>query len=441
MRRKMLSTPFRLFAKERGPAGHYRIPSIIVTKHGTVVACADARFFTARDNPNRIDKAICRSTDNGKTWEDMFIAVKEAGESMKFASAAIDPCLVYDDELDKIILLYSHTPAGIGILNSKRGTGFDKKGRLIVTKDKKKYSLGENGILYYGDKATGFTVDKNHDVWENGKKVGNIRTLEGGFCEYATSYMYMSQSTDDGLTWTEPVCISKQIKSDYMCFIGCGPGVGVKIKQGKHKGRLVAPIYFTPRYWPLMECTACIYSDDGGNTWKTGGAVGENRKRLGIFKVGHKFIADWERTSESQIITLPDGKLKSFVRNHARCKKVAVACSDDGGESWYGYRFIDIPQCICQISAINVKDNDKDAVLLLNAASTDKRENGVIRLSYDYGETFPYSLKIKDGEFVYSSMCQMQDGNIGVLYEGSTQHETVDFVTLSLDDIKNNENK
>ena len=124
----MISKPFKLFCKERGEAGNYRIPSIITTKHGTIVACADARYFTASDNPNRIDKAVCRSLDNGKTWEDMFIAVKEQGESMQYSSAAIDPCLVYDDETDKIFMLYSHTPAGVGILNSRRGTGFDANG-------------------------------------------------------------------------------------------------------------------------------------------------------------------------------------------------------------------------------------------------------------------------------------------------------------------------
>ena len=434
----MISKPFPLFSKERGAAGNYRIPSVITTKHGTIVACADARYFTCRDNPNRIDKAICRSLDNGKTWQDMFIAVKEEGESMQFSSAAIDPCLVYDDESDKTLMLYSHTPAGVGILDSRRGTGLDKKGRQIVVKDKKTYYLCKDGVLYDKDVPTAYTVDENFNVIENGKKVGNIKTLEGGFTEYRTSYMYVSESSDDGVTWSKPVCISDQIKEDYMCFIGCGPGVGLKIKNGAHKGRLVAPIYFTPRFWPLMECTACIYSDDSGKTWKLGGVAGENRKRLGIFKVGHKFIIDGERTSESQIIELPDGSLKVFVRNHASCRKVAVAISKDGGESWHDYHHIDVPQCICQISAINIVDGDRPATLLLNAADPKKREHGVIRLSYDYGETFPYAATIKEGEFVYSSMCQAKDGTICVLYEGSTQHETVDFITLTVDDIKKN---
>ena len=80
-----------IFSKESGRAGNYRIPSIVKTKSGVLVACADERFFTGRDNPNRIDKVVRRSLDNGLTWEDQIVVVEEVGESMKDASAAIDP--------------------------------------------------------------------------------------------------------------------------------------------------------------------------------------------------------------------------------------------------------------------------------------------------------------------------------------------------------------
>lgn len=428
---------FKLFSKERGDVGNYRIPAIIVTNSGVVVACADARHFTAGDNPNRIDKVICRSTDSGKTWSDIQYVVKEVGEVKQYSSAAIDPALAYDSEKNILFMLYSHTPAGIGILNNKRGTGFDKNGDLIVKHKSTKYALKADGYLYQAGKKTEYTVNKNYDVMKGSQKVGNIKTLEGGFTEHRTSYMYIVKSYDEGLTWTEPECISKQVKEEYMAFFGCGPGIGVQIKEGKYKGRIVVPVYFTPRVFPLMECAACIYSDDHGVTWNKGGVMGDNRKRCcGLFKVGHKFILDGERTSETQIVLMKDGSIKAFIRNHNKIKRVATAVSHDGGVTWEDFKYLDIPQCICQISAINAKDQDKDVVLVLNAASETKRENGVIRISYDEGNTFKHSLQIHDGEFVYSSMCQMPDGNIGILYEASTQHETVDFMIVSIDDIK-----
>ena len=57
----------QVFGKATGRANNYRIPSVITTKHGTVVACADERFFSAADFPNRIDKVLRRSEDGGRT--------------------------------------------------------------------------------------------------------------------------------------------------------------------------------------------------------------------------------------------------------------------------------------------------------------------------------------------------------------------------------------
>ena len=47
----------------KGPSEYYRIPSLITAKNGVLVACADARYCSGMDNPNRIDKVIRRSFD------------------------------------------------------------------------------------------------------------------------------------------------------------------------------------------------------------------------------------------------------------------------------------------------------------------------------------------------------------------------------------------
>ena len=70
------------------------------------------------------------------------------------------------------------------------------------------------------------------------------------------------------------------------------------------------------------------------------------------------------------------------------------------------------------------------------AANQKVRHDGVIRLSYDYGETFEYSKLIKEGEFVYSSMVWLGDNKVGVLYEENMQHEEINFMIISLDYIK-----
>lgn len=111
-----------------GPSEYYRIPSAVTTKHGTVVLCADARYCSGMDNPNRIDKVVRRSTDGGKTWGDFIVAAQEHGSKQMRSSAAIDPAMVYVEALDRIYMIYSHTPAGVGIRNSRCSRGEDAQG-------------------------------------------------------------------------------------------------------------------------------------------------------------------------------------------------------------------------------------------------------------------------------------------------------------------------
>lgn len=424
----------QVFAKQFGNADNYRIPSMVVTKHNTVIAVADERFYTARDNPNRIDKVVRRSTDSGVTWEGQTTAVQEVGESMLKASAAIDACLLYDDETDTVFMLYSHTPAGRFILNCYKGRGVDKSGRLIVLFGTTKFYINNGRIENKKGVDTGYFVSNNGDVTKDDKYICNIYINDGKFKEYPTAFLYLCKSTDDGKTWSEPVCLDNMVKEKYFTWLGAGPGIGIKIKEGKYKGRLIMPMYFNVVQTPLMLSNAMIYSDDQGKTWKRGKSPNDCRKRRFGIKMTHKFVLPQEMLTESQIIECGENKLRLFMRNHDKKRLVALADSYDGGHSWKDFRFhIQLDNCICQLSVLNVDYNGRPATMFLNAASKSKRENGVIRLSFDYGNTFPYSKVIKEGGFVYSCMCQLPDGEIGVLYEGSTEHETIDFIKFPID--------
>ena len=48
----------KVFAKGLGNAEHYRIPSVVRTAKGTVIAAADERYFDGSDCPNRIDLSL-----------------------------------------------------------------------------------------------------------------------------------------------------------------------------------------------------------------------------------------------------------------------------------------------------------------------------------------------------------------------------------------------
>lgn len=424
----------QVFGKATGRANNYRIPSVITTKRGTIVACADERFFSAADFPNRIDKVVRRSEDNGRTWQEQIVAVEEAGESKNHGSLAIDPALLYDEEQDKIYLLWSHTPTNIGIINAKRGTGFDAAGNKIVTVGGKKGYVDGAGKIYAGKDLTAYTVDEKGDVYEGGKKIGNMYIKNCPVCEYETFFLFICESSDDGLTWSKPVCLNSQVKAPWMSFLGTCPGIGIKLKHGKHAGRLVFPVYFNSQGMfivPVLSLSACvIYSDDNGKTWQRGKSPNDGRKKHGI-KLSSRFVADWNNITESQVIELPDGTLRMFMRNHSLKRLVAMAESTDGGVTWHNYRHNEfLPQPICQVSVLNAQYGGREVTLVCNAADKQRRENGMVRLSYDYGETFVSSMPVKeegaDNGFVYSCMTQAKNGDIVLLYEGSTKHETIE---------------
>lgn len=418
-------------------AGHYRIPSLIVTKRGTLVACADGRLCGGGDNPNRIDKIVRRSTDGGLTWQKTIVAVAEHGEQKDKASAAIDPCMVYDPNADAIFMIYCHTPAGVGILSCKKGVGESVDGDRWVVDDGG-LCLLTDGRLWRDGVDLGVTVGDGGDVFDaDGNYVSNLYIGDGRYREYATSYLYMIESRDDGVTWSEPLCLNRFVKEPYMSFIGAGPGCGICVSKGAHRGRLLLPIYYnTAAGNILMLSCALIYSDDHGKTWRRGGAPVRCRKRLGI-PFNERFLVYNDCTTESQVVECKDGSLRIFMRNHSAKKRIAIADSDDGGVTWRDFRFVEgLPQCICQCSAINVDDDGRRAIAVLNAADEKVRRNGVLRLSYDDGETYDYSILIKPDGFVYSAMAQTADGKIGVLYETSTEHTAIDFALISIDEIK-----
>lgn len=422
----------------KGPSKFYRIPSLITAKDGVLIACADARYCSGMDNPNRIDKVIRRSFDCGKTWEDMTIAVKEHGSKKMRSSAAIDPVMVYSSKSGRVILIYSHTPAGVGIRNSKVSRGEDESGCKYINGIFAKYIL-RNGRLYKRNgKETPFTVDESGDVFKGGSRCGNIYT-GGRFKEESTSYLMMVYSEDNGKTWSAPRSLNKMVKTEAMSFIGPGPGCGIEIKTDSYAGRIVVPVYFGTRTFPLRLSCAVIYSDDGGESW-TMGETPNNTRMINGQKASCMTIGAEDMLTESQLIEQEGGRLKYFMRNHDKRHSTAVAYSDNGGESWHDYRLDDdLPQPICQMSVIKLRSTEKPSVVFINPADRNKRRNGTVRLSEDDGETFAWARQLKDGEFVYSAAAQMPNGEIGVLFEPDTACREIKFASFSVDWIKGKE--
>lgn len=427
-----------LFYPGLNGCANYRIPSIITTNKGTLIAAVDARVDRAGDNPNNIDKYIRRSEDNGDTWEPIQVLVDYPGRGDE-GSAACDPAMLQDSDTGTIWMIFNHTPAGIGLWNSKPGVGFDRDGyKKLYDRDGNEFTLREKGIVY-NDKMekTGLSVADDGSVYRGNEIIGNIYLKDGPLLEARTSFLQAIKSDDDGLTWSSPIDLNYQVKEEWMGFIGAGPGVGIQLTKGKYAGRLVFPIYFNNGEGGRMSCCT-IYSDDHGNTWHRGKSPNDGRVFKGK-KIDAKTVSHVEaELTECQVIELDNGDLKIFMRNHSKNPYTAIATSKDGGETWGEISFHhDLLDPICQSTVIKHEfDDGKSYVIWANPAHPERRVNGTIRLSCDEGCTWPYSRVIREAGYGYSCLTVLADGNIGLLYEPDDEPGVILFTKMSLDWIK-----
>ena len=76
----------------------YRIPGLVATDKGTLIAVYDIRYKTDRDLPGNIDVGMNRSTDGGKTWEPMRV-IMDMGAPHENNGVG-DPAILFDQPED-----------------------------------------------------------------------------------------------------------------------------------------------------------------------------------------------------------------------------------------------------------------------------------------------------------------------------------------------------
>ena len=185
----------------------YRIPGIVTTDRGTLLATYDVRYNNSTDLQEHIDVGLSRSTDGGKTWEKMRIPLSfgNYGGLPAAQNGVGDPCILFDPTTHTtwIVAAWTHGMAGQRAWNaSKPGMDIEQTAQLVLTK-----------------------------------------------------------STDDGKTWSEPINITSQVKQPEWHFLLQGPGRGITMENGT----LVFPIQFIGK--DRIPCAGIMYSTDKGETW------------------------------------------------------------------------------------------------------------------------------------------------------------------------------
>ena len=211
--------------EEKGPAGGrrygvalrnhgddgvdtYRIPGLARTKKGDLIAVYDIRWNTYFDLQADIDIGFQKSSDGGKTWSKMGIAMDmgEYGGLPKDQNGTGDPCVLVDD----------------------------------VTGDIYVFAIWAHGL------------EGSYSIFSS----------KDGFDPIDVAQLAMVKSSDEGKTWSKPVSITPMVKQPGSATLFQGPGCGITMSDGT----LVVPI----QEWDKdkIPSAGIIYSKDHGATWK-----------------------------------------------------------------------------------------------------------------------------------------------------------------------------
>lgn len=330
--------------KEGYPA--YRIPSVVVSKAGTIIAFAEARKTLADQAEN--DIVVKRSTDGGATWGALQLIHDDGANSLN------NPTSVVEQESGRILVMYQRIPAHLKETSKGTATGLS----------------GEN-------------VYRNFLAW----------------------------SDDDGVTWTKPLDVTATTKRpDRATTICSGPGIGIQLTRGAHKGRIIMPFNEGP-FWLWQNFS--VFSDDAGKTWKTG--VDAPGAFVPDAKLGQR-----SQVNEVQMVEMSDGSVRLDSRQFAGAQVRKTAVSRDGGMTWSNVTDLtDLrdPSCMAGVLRYSFDDGSGMGKIIHTGPDSTKRDHGTVYLSLDDGATFPIKRELYAGSFAYSLPTRLADGRVGVLFE------------------------
>ncbi len=341
----------------------YRIPGLVTTNTGTLIAVYDIRRDGWGDLPADIDVGMSRSTDGGRTWEPMRVIMDLGNDRRWLGDGVGDPSVLVDRQTGTIWV------AGV-------------------------WSHGNQG--FHGSRP--------------------------GLDPEETAQFMLVRSDDDGLTWSEPINITRQVKDPAWRLLLQGPGCGITTRSGL----LVFPAQFVDA--DGLPHATVIHSRDRGQTWQIGTSARSN-------------------TTEAQVVELADGTLMLNMRDN-RGGSRAVAVSDDWGQTWQEHptNRSALPEPVCQASLITIaphhlsRPDDRagaDWLVFSNPAVTGgARRNLTIKGSVDQGMSWPatHQLLIDEGVSAgYSCLTRIDEQTLGILFEGSLANLV--FLRIPLADV------
>lgn len=312
----------------------YRMPALATTVKGTLLAVFDQRRRSGVELPSDIDIGLLRSGDNGDTWEPMrSILDFDAAEPDSRGNGVGSPSILVDRQT----------------------------GRVFVAA---MWSRGDRG---WNGSGPGLQPDQ-------------------------TAQLVLTQSDDDGETWSPPVSITPQVKKTEWRICFQGPGCGIQLQNGN----LVFPAQFREAGGLARSCL--LLSSDHGETWIASAPA----------------VPGVPATSEAQAAELSDGSILLSMRDESRAGQ-RVWCRFDPASGSWGAPWLALPDPSTRASLLRCADN---SLLFCNPASPKARSTLTVRTSRDDGRTWSDGRLIDPRTSNASCLSLLADGRIAVFYEG-----------------------
>ncbi|MGL4854444.1 MAG: exo-alpha-sialidase [Lentisphaeria bacterium] len=323
----------------------FRIPALVTSKQGTLLAFAEGRVNHSGDHGD-LDIVLRRSEDDGKSWQDL-IVVQDDG---KYQCG--NPAPIVDTKSGRIFLLSCGSTDSEHAVMSGKATRevyiqhSDDDGKswtarrnishMVRKENWRWYATGPcSGIQIQEGKHKGRLVvpanhsdekrayyshtifsDDNGETWQIGEVAG-IGSNESTLAESQKDELYHSMrmqnhgqrvrgtrySSDGGKSWTE-------LKHD--SFLNCSVCQAAVIRDYNHPSRL---IFSNPAKLGKREGMAIRISEDGGRTWPY---------RKTVFE-GSSAYSDLAMINKEQVGILFEGGNHSYWQGGIAFKKYSIS--------------------------------------------------------------------------------------------------------------------
>lgn len=299
-----------------------RIPALLCTKQGTLLAVAEGRN-KAHDQAEN-DYILRRSTDNGKTWSKSEVVLEQGDTCLN------NPCLVQDAKSGRVFLFYQTFPKGVGQFTKNVKTGPDGPNKIgYITSDDDGKTWSKPVDVSHLKPADATTTASGPGIGiqlTKGAKAGRLIIPFNSKDSAANFINWVAYSDDGGKSWKR----GKEVPQDKM-----------QLNEVQVCETSTGGLYLNARKWKGAGCRKVAWSTNGGESWSD---AKDDTAMPGP-------------DCQNSLLALPGAKHRILVLGPTGSKRAAgtIRLSTDDGKTWDKSRVL-VPGAFAYSSMALMKD-------------------------------------------------------------------------------------